>query len=328
MLFDKTLKTAILEYETLQKMEDALKLLNPMCDNIMSAEADSTILLELSPQPPEAAERRRSAGDSDRADVHVCVAPAGDCPGAEACRRTAAGQLVAAVLPQRAQRLGRVAVERCRGVHLGHVTYVLGPVNFTRVLQKNTISQQIIVTSDDAPGGQEGEPEVQVVRRLEWLAQPPLHTLTPLQRPVSTVVISHTATDSSTSMGKNTMIVRRLQTFHIEGRMWPDIGYNFMVGMDGQVYEGRGWASAPEAVGSGMAQGCLSVAFVGSFSTRLPSADALAALHRLLRLGEREGHLAADYRLIAENQLDPDTESPGRALAGLMQGWPRWAPQL
>lgn len=32
-----------------------------------------------------------------------------------------------------------------------------------------------------------------------------------------------------------------MQTYHMESRNWDDIGYNFMVGGDGDVYEGRGW---------------------------------------------------------------------------------------
>lgn len=32
-----------------------------------------------------------------------------------------------------------------------------------------------------------------------------------------------------------------MQTYHIESKSWDDIGYNFLVGGDGSVYEGRGW---------------------------------------------------------------------------------------
>ena len=34
-----------------------------------------------------------------------------------------------------------------------------------------------------------------------------------------------------------------MQTFHMESKGWDDIGYNFMIGGDGAVYEGRGWDS-------------------------------------------------------------------------------------
>ena len=36
--------------------------------------------------------------------------------------------------------------------------------------------------------------------------------------------------------------VRKIQDFHMgPGRNWWDIGYNFLIGEDGRIYEGRGF---------------------------------------------------------------------------------------
>ena len=36
--------------------------------------------------------------------------------------------------------------------------------------------------------------------------------------------------------------VRKVQDFHMgPGRNWWDIGYNFLIGEDGRIYEGRGF---------------------------------------------------------------------------------------
>ena len=55
---------------------------------------------------------------------------------------------------------------------------------------------------------------------------------------------------------------------------WSDIGYSFLVGGDGNVYEGRGWSY----VGA-HTQGYNSVAFaasmIGSFDSGFPNAAAL-----------------------------------------------------
>ena len=35
--------------------------------------------------------------------------------------------------------------------------------------------------------------------------------------------------------------VKGIQNFHLDDRKWADIGYHFLVGENGKVYEGRGW---------------------------------------------------------------------------------------
>lgn len=45
------------------------------------------------------------------------------------------------------------------------------------------------------------------------------------------------------SQGPPTQSVRAIQNFHMDdpAHRWSDIGYNFLVGQDGRIYEGRGW---------------------------------------------------------------------------------------
>lgn len=52
------------------------------------------------------------------------------------------------------------------------------------------------------------------------------------------------------SEGPTDQSVRSIQDFHMDGRGWADIGYNFLVDVSGRIYEGRGWlvvgAHAPD----------------------------------------------------------------------------------
>lgn len=80
-----------------------------------------------------------------------------------------------------------------------------------------------------------------MVSRDEWIAQPPNNELTPLEKPSITVIIAHTATEFCETQAACVFRVRFIQTFHMESRNWDDIAYNFLVGGDGAVYEGRGW---------------------------------------------------------------------------------------
>ncbi|XP_043285695.1 peptidoglycan-recognition protein LE-like isoform X2 [Venturia canescens] len=83
---------------------------------------------------------------------------------------------------------------------------------------------------------------VRFIERNEWLAQPPTESLSKLEEvPVPYVIISHTASAPCVLQSECVQRVRRIQSFHIEGNGWSDIGYNFLVGGDGLAYVGRGW---------------------------------------------------------------------------------------
>ncbi|WP_106398726.1 peptidoglycan recognition protein family protein [Actinocorallia populi] len=79
---------------------------------------------------------------------------------------------------------------------------------------------------------------MEIISRGRWGAAPPrARTLTTW--PKRTEFVVHY------SEGPTTQTPKSIQSFHMtdppEGRGWDDIGYNFLVGRDGEVYEGRGW---------------------------------------------------------------------------------------
>lgn len=59
--------------------------------------------------------------------------------------------------------------------------------------------------------------------------------------------------------------VRAIQTYHMDSRGWCDVGYHFLVGIDGSVYEGRPLALQGAHVG-GHNTGNVGVSFVGCFN--------------------------------------------------------------
>jgi len=65
---------------------------------------------------------------------------------------------------------------------------------------------------------------------------------------------------------------------------WDDIGYNFLVGEDGNVYEGRGW----DTVGThakGYNSKSIGIAFIGHFNDRIPNNAAINAAKQLISCG-------------------------------------------
>lgn len=100
-----------------------------------------------------------------------------------------------------------------------------------------------------------------IVSRATWGARAPTSRTT-LATPVPIVVIHHTTGSSCTTIDKCMEQIRGFQNYHMNSngiqlrlisgssftflfflKGWSDIGYNFLVGEDGSVYEGRGWTT-------------------------------------------------------------------------------------
>ncbi|XP_041362856.1 peptidoglycan-recognition protein SC2-like, partial [Gigantopelta aegis] len=83
-----------------------------------------------------------------------------------------------------------------------------------------------------------GDPTI--VSRSDWGARRP-SAVTLMDVPVSRVIIHHSATSPCYTSNSCKARVKSIQNYHMDTKGWWDIGYNFLVGEDGLVYEGRGW---------------------------------------------------------------------------------------
>ncbi|CAH1169610.1 unnamed protein product [Phaedon cochleariae] len=164
--------------------------------------------------------------------------------------------------------------------------------------------------------------KVHVISRLQWLAQPPLQPTDPLRLPVPLVIVHHTATESCSSHAQCVFQTRHIQTFHIESNGWFDIGYNFLVGGDGDVYEGRGWKKEGAHTFSYNNQS-IGVAFIGTFIKEPPPSNMINSFHKLIEKGVESGYLTKDYKIMAARQLHA-TESPGKSFYEVIKTWSHW----
>ncbi|XP_062536625.1 peptidoglycan-recognition protein LE [Armigeres subalbatus] len=162
---------------------------------------------------------------------------------------------------------------------------------------------------------------LRIVDRRSWLAQPALE-YKDLKTPVPYVVISHTATESADTQAGMVYMVRMIQCFHIESRRWNDIAYNFLVGNDGNAYEGRGWKRLG-AHTLGYNSRAIGISFVGCYMNEVPADIALDACQALIQRGVEQGYIQPDYKLVAHCQCSA-TESPGRKLFEVLKTWPHW----
>lgn len=65
------------------------------------------------------------------------------------------------------------------------------------------------------------------------------------------------------------MSLKILQNYHINEKKWSDIGYNFLVGEDGNVYEGRGWAKTG-AHTKGYNNKSIGICIIGNYDSEYP----------------------------------------------------------
>lgn len=181
-----------------------------------------------------------------------------------------------------------------------------------------------MTTSPTAPPSPIPMPHgVQYVPRALWRARPAKTKSPPrLSTPVDTVIVHHSGTAPCSSLPSCSDRVLAMQRYNMVDRGWDDIGYNFLVGGDGRVYEGRGW----DVVGaflSGWNARALGVAVIGTFTEVLPPDRQRQQLASFLQLGVDLGKITPQYRLVGACQLQ-STSSPGLLFMQDLRTWKHW----
>ncbi|XP_029289254.1 N-acetylmuramoyl-L-alanine amidase [Cottoperca gobio] len=163
----------------------------------------------------------------------------------------------------------------------------------------------------------------QIISRCQWGAKPYQSTPIPLSLPLKFLYVHHTYEPSSPclSFPNCSRNMRDMQRFHQEDRGWNDIGYSFVVGSDGYVYEGRGWnhlgthTRGHNAIGYG-------VSIIGNYTATLPSWHAMDLLrHRLVRCAVDGGGLAVNFTIHGHRQAVNYTSCPGDAFFSEIRRW-------
>ncbi|XP_071448825.1 peptidoglycan-recognition protein LB-like isoform X2 [Hetaerina americana] len=163
-----------------------------------------------------------------------------------------------------------------------------------------------------------------IIPRRDWGARPPKEPPQPLvEVPTPYVVIHHTFIPKyCNSTEECVLAMREMQRFHQDDRGWNDIGYNFCIGGEGRIMEGRGW----DAVGAHAPKyntRSIGICLIGDFTASMPDAGMLEAAHHLIARGIDMGKISANYTLLGHRQVR-DTECPGQTLYQAIQAWPHW----
>nr|AUI10911.1 peptidoglycan recognition protein 1 [Andrias davidianus] len=161
-----------------------------------------------------------------------------------------------------------------------------------------------------------------IITRSQWGARR-VNCLSAMKTPVPFVVIHHTEGAACTTRSACISQVKDIQSYHIDSRKWCDIGYSFLVGEDGNVYEGRGWNKVGAHALGGMNPKSIGISVIGSFSSRKPNLAALNAVKSLIRCGVSKGYVRSNYILKGHRNVTP-TSCPGNTFYNLIKGWPQF----
>ncbi|XP_076643433.1 peptidoglycan recognition protein S2 [Halictus rubicundus] len=163
-----------------------------------------------------------------------------------------------------------------------------------------------------------------IIARSQWGAKASKIAIKNLRvDPPPYVIIHHSATDSCTTQAICQARTRSFQNYHMNEKGWADIGYNFVVGEDGNVYEGRGW-SKHGAHTTPYNSKSIGICIIGNFVDHEPHAAAINATKKLIAYGVSIGKIQENYTLLGHRQT-ASTTCPGNKLYDLIQTWPNWS---
>ena len=143
-------------------------------------------------------------------------------------------------------------------------------------------------------------PRPQIRSRAAWGANERLRTRRPTYGVVRAGFVHHTVSTTSYPRAAVPAMIRGVYAFHVRGRGWSDIGYNYLVDRFGRIWEGRFGGVARNVIGAhtlGYNHLAFAMSAIGNFQTARPSPAVLRAFGRLMawKLGIN-GVAAGDLR--------------------------------
>ena len=155
-----------------------------------------------------------------------------------------------------------------------------------------------------------------VVTRSQWGAR--ARSCGPTHRP-NRLTIHHTVTPNNDSMSMPARL-RQIQAFHIDSRGWCDVGYHFLIGQDGKVYQGR-MENVLGAHAANDNSSNVGISFIGTHTTTAPSSAVLDAGARIIKAMGRTYGITLDRNKIKGHRQvgTTDTSCPGDALYARLQ---------
>lgn len=159
-----------------------------------------------------------------------------------------------------------------------------------------------------------------IIPKAAWGGRPALNFTRPMTLPAKYVIISHTAGVLCKTFTTCCPILQAIQSYHVGTFKSPDIGYNFVIGGDANIYVGRGWDTWNFFMDSS-----ISICFTGNFIYDYLTPAMANATKLLIELGVKLGKISKEYKLVAHNQTYA-SDSPGTHVYEEISTWPHFYP--
>lgn len=156
-----------------------------------------------------------------------------------------------------------------------------------------------------------------VTTRAAWGARNPDKVCGTAHSP-AWITIHHTVTPTRDSVSVEQRL-RGIQTFHIDTRGWCDIGYHFLVGQNGRVYQGISDERRTGIHVGGNNTNNVGVSYLGTYTSDIPSDGMFNAGGEIVRWLTDTYRIARTRERIRGHREWGSTECPGNALYPRLQ---------
>ncbi|MBF0196426.1 MAG: N-acetylmuramoyl-L-alanine amidase [Planctomycetes bacterium] len=156
-----------------------------------------------------------------------------------------------------------------------------------------------------------------IVPRSQWGAKPTASNSGPMGG-IYRITIHHTSEHKGMDGKSDLEVVRGIARYHRDELGWADIGYHYLIGRDGRIYEGR-----PDNIRGahvkGHNQNNLGISMIGNFTKRHPTARQTEALQALVYY-QMDQHNLSRQRIYCHRDF-ANTECPGDNLYQWVKGF-------
>jgi len=176
---------------------------------------------------------------------------------------------------------------------------------------KRTVTQAVPVAGASVPT------PFGIHMRSEWGARA---TSTSVGSTVKLAVVHHSASSNDYSPADVPGVLRSIQAYHMDGRGWSDIAYNFVVDKFGGIWEGRGGGIDRPIIGAhsmGFNTNSVGVMVIGDYTSAQPTAAALESVSQVI------GWKFALHRVDPAGRVDFTSLGSTKYAAGVVVNLPR-----